>query len=126
MADRPILITIIAILTIIIALICILTGVGIVVGSEFITSVSGDVIDFGEALGAGILIIGLIAFVVGYGFLKGWTIFWYIGVIIYALIVLSSLYLIIKGQPISVIELVIALVILFYLSRPKVRTFFKV
>jgi len=126
MADRPILITIIAILTIIVALICILTGVGLYIGSDAISSLGDNFTDIGNILGLGMLIMGLIMLVVGYGFLKGWTIMWYIGVICYAFNAIYSAYLIFNGQSSMVLDLVIALVILFYLSRPKVRAFFKV
>ena len=128
MADRPILITIIAVITIIVAVLFILAGLGIAIGSEFLDMGESfaDIIKLGTIAGVGLLIIGLIMFVVGYGFLKGWTVFWYIGVIIYVLVVAFAIYTIFLGQPISVVELVIALVILFYLSRPKVREFFKV
>jgi hypothetical protein len=128
MANRPILITIIAVLTIIVAVLFILAGLGIAIGSEFLDMGEefADIINLGVLAGVGLLILGLIMFVVGYGFLKGWTLFWYIGVIIYAFVVIFAIYTIIIGQPISVIELVVALVILFYLSRPKVREFFKV
>jgi hypothetical protein len=128
MADRPILITIIAVLTIIVAVLFILAGLGIAIGSEFLDAGGdlADIINLGIFAGLGLLILGLIMFVVGYGFLKGWTLFWYIGVIIYVFVVIFAIYTIIIGQPISVIELVIALIILFYLSRPKVREFFKV
>jgi hypothetical protein len=128
MADRPILITIIAVITILVAVLFILAGLGIAIGSEFLDMGEdfAEIINLGVIAGVGFLILGLIMFVVGYGFLKGWTLFWYIGVIIYALVVVFAIYTIYLGQPISVVELVIALVILFYLSRPKVRTFFKV
>jgi len=122
------LITIIAVITIIVAVLFILAGLGIAIGSEFLDMGESfaDIIKLGTIAGVGLLIIGLIMFVVGYGFLKGWTVFWYIGVIIYVLVVAFAIYTIFLGQPISVVELVIALVILFYLSRPKVREFFKV
>ena len=129
MADRPILIAIIAILTIIMALFLILAGILFVIGGDIIANIddpSGMIDALGASLGVGFLIIGIIAFVVGYGFWKGWTVFWYIGVILYAIAAISGIYGLIVGQPISLVSLVIALVILFYLSRPKVREFFKV
>jgi len=129
MADRPILISIIAILTIIFALFLILAGVVLMVGGDLIANIddpSGLIDDLGTSLGVGFLIIGVIGFLIGYGFWRGWTIFWYIGVILYLIAAISGIYGLIVGQPISIVSLVFALIVLFYLSRPKVREFFKV
>jgi len=131
MADRPILITVIAVLTIIFAVLFIIAGLGIAIGSEFLDMGEefADIINLGIIAGVGVLILGLVMFVVGYGFLKGWTLFWYIGVIIYVLSIAFAIYNVFNGDSISsewIISVVFALIILFYLSRPKVREFFKV
>jgi len=129
MADRPILIAIIAIITILVALSMAIMGVTIAIGSELIPEFddpTGLINSQGMIQGVGFIIVGLIAFVVGYGFWRGWKLFWYIGVILYAIAVIAAVCGLILGESISVVTLVISIVILFYLSRPKVRAFFKV
>jgi lysylphosphatidylglycerol synthetase-like protein (DUF2156 family) len=78
------------------------------------------------ALGIGFLIAGLIGLVVGWGLWtgKGWA--WWLTVILEALGLLSGLAGIARGDPTSLIGLLIAALILWYMFKPHVKDFFGV
>ncbi|MBQ7406076.1 MAG: hypothetical protein IJV90_06680, partial [Candidatus Methanomethylophilaceae archaeon] len=66
----------------------------------------------------------LISLLIGIGFMKGWNIIWYIGVIFAVISALLSLVTIL-GSPLSgLFSLLIEVIILWYLFRPKVKGFF--
>jgi hypothetical protein len=77
-------------------------------------------------MGIGTMTVGLIALIIGYGFLMGWSIFWYLGVIVYALILIGGLYTLFIEQSFmsGIVAIVISLIILAYLFSSKVKTFF--
>lgn len=70
------------------------------------------------------IIAGLIFVIIGYGFLKGWAIVWYLGVLVYILALLSSAYALVMGATGMIVTVAISLVILLYLFSKKVKTFF--
>jgi len=134
MADkkRPILIAIIAILTMISGILMIIAGllggtavftIDLFIGTEFENWMA--------QLGVGMLLMGIIAFIIGFGFWKGWKIMWIIAVILYLISVIMLLIAMVLTLMSSIslgwsliIPLVICLLILFYLTRPKVKEFF--
>ena len=75
-------------------------------------------------MGIGTMTVGLIAPIIGYGFLMGWSIFWYLGVIVYALILIGGLYTLFIEQSFmsGIVAIVISLIILAYLFSSKVKT----
>jgi hypothetical protein len=77
-------------------------------------------------LGIGLLLAGLIGLVVGWGLWtgKGWA--WWLTVILEALGLLSGLAGIAMGDPSSLIGLLIAALILWYMFKPHVKDFFGV
>lgn len=116
---RPILITILGILSMVFGLLTVLGSVLILAG---VSVVAGPIIGTASASVTGIL--GLVSVFVGYGFLKGWKIMWYLGVIIWVLILLSSLIMIVAGGLGSIIEFLFALIVLLYLFSRKVKNYF--
>ncbi len=94
------------------------------VGIAFLDlSVAGDeFVGLGSVLGGATIFFGLILLVIAYGFLKGWAIMWYLGVIFAAIGAIGSLI----ALPAGIVTLVINLVILYYLFRPQVKRFFKI
>jgi uncharacterized membrane protein (DUF2068 family) len=124
--SRPILIAIIAILTIIVAILSILGGVGI-------TFFEGGTLGAMSAMG---LVMGIVLLIIGIALWSGWKIAWYIGVIIYAIYMIFVLFNIAMGiidgdgvvatLAAYAISLIICVLILFYLFRPKVKEFFGV
>ena len=122
MADRPLLITIIAVLTIIIGIVLILGGIG-AIGLDSVEGIDGSVLDI---LGYGLLIVGVFALIVGFGLWKGWTIMWYLGLILYIIVAILSIINIIFVSVVEIVTLLIALILIWYLLRPNVKAFFKV
>ena len=129
--DRPILVTVIAILYALGALILIIGGVGMAIGAE---SIIDEIIaedpemsfleGMGLAFGIAVLIVGLVIAVVSYGFLKGWSVMWYIGLILAVLGAISSLISIAFGQFGAILSLAIAVIIILYLFKDNVKLFF--
>ena len=119
--DRPLLISIIAILYFISGILCLLSGILLALG---MTSVSGDFTVSTTVLGAGGVIIGIIMLVIAGGFWNGWRIMWYLGVIFTGIGIIAGIMAILAMQISAVISLVIYILILYYLFRPKVKEFF--
>lgn len=115
---RPILVTILGLLHILLGALAFIGGLLALVGS----SIEG--LDVGGILASAGLITGLISLLIGIGFMKGWNIIWYIGVIFAVISALLSLVTIL-GSPLSgLFSLLIEAIILWYLFRPKVKGFF--
>ena len=115
---RPILVTILGLLHILLGALAFIGGLLALVGS----SIEG--LDVGGILASVGLITGLISLLIGIGFMKGWNIIWYIGVIFAVISALLSLVTIL-GSPLSGrFSLLIEVIILWYLFRPKVKGFF--
>ncbi len=146
MAERPILITIIGALTALVAIILIIAGIICLIGStfhmNFVNDIAKAIYDSLQtkdppslqditnyiSLGTGIILIvvGFIYAVIAFGFLNGWSIVWYLGIIIYAISAISCIVMIFTAGAMNIILLVISLVILYYLFRPRVKEFFKI
>jgi hypothetical protein len=133
---RPILIAIIGFLTILVAVL-ILLGAVLALFSDTIVDLGGTglegILDF---IGYGGLLVGIIFLIVGIGIWRGWAIMWYIAVIIYILGAASSIIsiaLAFTNDDVSqaaiaplVVSLVICVLVLYYLFRPKVKEFFNI
>ena len=130
MADRPLLVAIISLLTMLSGICSVILGVlaftGIDLGFEQLTDIMG-------MIGGSGLIGGLIVLLIGYAIWSGWSIAWYVAIIIYAIAVLAMLVFLVFGitligalGAVMIIPLVICIVILYYLFRPNVKAFFKI
>ena len=81
--------------------------------------------DLGNVGSVALIIIGLIYLVIAGGFWNGWSIMWYIGVIVNGIGTAFIIYSMVTVDVVSgIVPLVIELVILFYLFRPGVKAFF--
>jgi uncharacterized membrane protein (DUF2068 family) len=85
-----------------------------------------ELADLGNAGAIVMIIFGIINIIIAGGFWNGWTIMWYIGLIVNAIGAAFAIYGIITTGIGSVIPLIIYAVIIFYLFRPKVKEFFGV
>jgi hypothetical protein len=121
MADRPLLVAIIAILTIIVGLLVLIAGAALF-GTDLGDIGGLDLEGLGNIFGAGFIIAGLIYLIIGIGLWQGWKIIWYIAVILYIL----SLIISILALPAGIISIIITIIILWYLFRPNVKAFFKI
>jgi hypothetical protein len=133
MSDRPLLVALIGIVTVIAAVIMIAIGVMFVLmtperWADFVLNYES--ITFGydivTSLGILIIVVGLITLLIGTAIWNGWTVAWYIALIIYFIFAVISFLSIVGGSKEPILSFLIAIVILFYLTRPKVKAFFKV
>jgi len=136
MSARPLLVSIIALLTILSGVIVLAVGVFTIclgsTGWEGLVSNIGDWfpiledISYSLAVGSGIamVIFGILLFLVGYALWIGWSVAWYITVILYIISVVMALIVLVTGGYVAAVPLIISVLILFYLFTPKVKNFF--
>ncbi|MDR1690209.1 MAG: hypothetical protein LBR42_00005 [Candidatus Methanoplasma sp.] len=136
--SRPILVGLIGLITLIVAVLTISLSVLSIIDSEIVWNLISDYTNVGLAstLGYAGLIGGIIILIIGLSIWRGWTIAWYIAVILYALttiVAIAGLIMQITGGRMeaafmipAIIMLLIFLLILFYLFTPKVKAFFTV
>ena len=129
--DRPLIVTIIGVLYALGAIVLIIAGVAFMVGGEAMIDelikqdASLDVLKgLGLGLGAAYLILGIFYGVISYGFFKGWSIMWYLGVIFTVIGAVISIATIVVGGFGSIVTLIIDLIILLYLFKPNVKLYF--
>ena len=123
-APRPILITIIAILEFLIGLLILVGGVLLIAGVISAGDIDPEFADLGNAASIAMIVIGLLNIIIAGGFWNGWSIMWYIGLIVNGIGLIVAIYGLITTGIGSAIPLVIYAVILFYLFRPGVKDFF--
>lgn len=117
---RPILITVIGAIFAIAGILYLIGGVCILAGMDIETAVEGEPI----VVGAAYVISALIYLIVATGLLKGWKVMWYLGIIVEVLSALGYLYNALIGQTVMIIGTIISLLIIIYLTRPGVKSFF--
>ncbi len=129
--DRPLIVTIIGVLYALGAIVLIIAGAALIVGGDALIDelikqdASLDALQgLGLGLGAAYLILGLFYGVISYGFFKGWSIMWYLGVIFTVIGALFSIATIVLGGFAMIITLIVELIILLYLFKPNVKLFF--
>jgi hypothetical protein len=134
---RPTGVTIIALLNIIGGIIMVIAGLALVaIGAVFTSlplstqqSMSTSVASaffgvIGSALGAVIIALGIVSFIVAFGLMKGkqwaWTVTIILSIISIALNVISM----VSGNTGGIVSIIISGVILYYLYRPHVKAYF--
>ena len=124
--DRPIFISIIAILYFLGGLILVIGGILIALGTITASVASGEPVLglSGTALGAFAALMGIIYLIVAGGLWNGWGIMWYLGVIISIVSIISSIISILASGPFGILGIILNLLIIYYLFRPKVKEFF--
>ncbi|MCK5112084.1 MAG: hypothetical protein KAQ84_00950 [Thermoplasmatales archaeon] len=140
---RPTGVTILAILQIIFAIILLIGALGMflvaaLTGIEEVKDAIGEevpgwVVDnaavFFGAMGAVFLILAIVGFGLGYGYLKGIGLAWTLGIIFAVLSIIGEIINPIIDRSLdtlvgSIIGIIIPLIIIYYLTRPHVKTFF--
>jgi Osmosensitive K+ channel histidine kinase len=136
MSARPLLVSIVALLTMLCGVLVLAIGVfTICIGSTgwegFVSNVGDwfpilEDISYGLAVGTGIAmtIFGILLLLVGYALWIGWSVAWYITVILYIISVVFALIVLVTGGYVAAVPLIISVIILFYMFTPKVKTFF--
>jgi uncharacterized membrane protein (DUF2068 family) len=118
------LITIIAILEFLLGLLLLVGGILLIAGVVSAGDIDPEFADLGNAASIAMIVVGLINIVIAGGFWNGWSIMWYIGLIVNGIGLIVAIYGLITTGIGSAIPLVIYAVILFYLFRPGVKEFF--
>jgi len=116
--NRPILLTIIAILSIIFGIITILLGVLMLIGSAVISTAELEAGLFAGAGSAVVLIMGILFTVVGFGLMSGKSWAWWLSIIVMVLSLILSLL------SLSILSIIVAVLILIYLTRPNTKGWF--
>ena len=111
----PILVAIIGGLTFVAGLILFIVGVLSFVAASLVIDLTT-----GTLSGGLILVAAVIFLLFGWGLLKGWRIMWYLGIILYVLVIIGSIF----ELPAGFVSLVIGIIVVWYLTRPKVKMFF--
>ena len=114
--NRPIGITIIAILMIISGILFIIGGIGFTaLGVVSIAFLAG---------GIGSIILGIASLVVAWGLLKGAGWAWIITLIITIISIIANIVSLVSGNTASIIGIIIEGIIIYYLYRPNVKSYF--
>jgi hypothetical protein len=134
---RPLGITIIAILNIISGIVMIFAGFGLAAASSLMPTISTiDPNAAGQmaiaslaggaatAIGAVLIILGIVSFIVAWGLLKakGWA--WIVTIILSIISLVIGVISLVGGNVGSIVNIVIAGVIIYYMYRPHVKAYF--
>jgi hypothetical protein len=118
MTERPLGVTILGILWIIVGLLALLSGLGIAVVGTLVAGI------IGLFLGFILIIIGLVDLALGIGCFKAWPWVWTIGVIFSILSIVMGLVNLLTSGASALISIIISVVILYYLFQPQVKAYF--
>lgn len=118
MADRPLGVTIIGMLWILLGLFVLV--VGLVFGAA-ITLLAGP---FGLVAGLIVILLGLLTLALGLGCFKGWSWVWTLGMLVTGLDLLMGIFGLLVTGGVSLINLLFCIVILYYLFQPNVKAWF--
>ena len=119
---RPLGVTLLAALYILGGIVCILFGIGAgVLGTALLGAVGSAI---GGVLGGVVVIIGLVEFAVAYGFLKGMKWSWWVAMVLYVLGLILSIVAIATGSIGAIVGLIIDAILIYYMTRPAVKTWF--
>ncbi len=118
--DRPVLITIIAILYFVFGVLMLLGGAGI----GLLGVAVPDAVVPAAMLGGIVAVAGIISIIIAGGFWNGWKAIWYLAVIFGIIAIIFSAISLIGGDVSAIIGLIIQALLLYYIFRPKVKEFF--
>jgi hypothetical protein len=134
---RPTGVTIIAILNIISGIIMLIGGVGLAAISSILPTmttldpnaggqmaIAGLLGVGGAAVGGILIILGIISFIVAWGLLKGKSWAWSVTIILSIISIVIGIISLVAGNFGSVVNIIIAGIIIYYLFRPHVKAFF--
>ena len=121
-SERPLLVTVIAVLYLLLGLVLVAGGVSLFIGGEMV--LEEELTWLAGAGGAVVAAAGLVAIVVSAGFFRGWRLWWYLGVILAVIGILFSIASALMGGYASVAVLIVLAVMLWYLFRDNVKAFF--
>jgi hypothetical protein len=134
---RPLGVSIIAILNVISGIIMLIGGVGLAaVGSALPTMTTVNPNAGGQmalvgllgggaaAVGAVLIVLGIVSFIVAWGLFKGKGWAWTVTIILSAISVIMGIISLVGGNFGAVVNIIIAGVVIYYLYRPHVKAYF--
>lgn len=134
---RPTGVTIIAILNIISGIIMLIGGLGLAAIGSILPAMTtvdpnaGGQMALAGLLGVGgiavggiLIILGIISFIVAWGLLKGKSWAWIVTVILSVISIVIGIISLVGGNFGSIINIIIAGIIIYYLYRPHVKAYF--
>ncbi len=134
---RPTGVTIIAILNVISGIVMLVGGLGLAAISSILPTmttldpnasgqlaVAGLLGVGGIAVGGILIILGIISFVVAWGLLKGKGWSWSVTMILSIISIVIGVISVVAGSIGSIVNIIIAGIIIYYLYRPHVKAFF--
>ncbi|ADZ09673.1 hypothetical protein Metbo_1435 [Methanobacterium lacus] len=135
MEKRPIGISFVSVLVFVVALISLVVGISLfVVGtpldllwtvkSSLSLSIRGTLV--GNIFGIFLLLLGTVLMASGYGLLKGNKIAWWAVIVIFMVNAVGDLASVIMGNIDSISGVIIVGILVLYLTRPHVRSYFKI
>ncbi|HEX9320055.1 MAG TPA: hypothetical protein VF884_14065 [Nitrososphaeraceae archaeon] len=122
--SRPIGVTIVAILMIITGIVLLSGGIFAVSSSAVLSELGGPLVAVVIGVGAFAIILGFAHFVLAWGLFKGKGWAWIITVILAIISVILSIVYIASGGRTNIISLIISAVILYYMYRTEVKSYF--
>ena len=118
---RPLLVTLIAVVYLLVALVFLATAALSLGGIELEIDMSEELLSL---FGGSSLILGLFLLFISIGFFRGWSIFWYLGVIVTFISLLLSATTVLSGSMGSIVPTLVLLIVLLYLFKRNVKDFF--
>ena len=124
--QRPTGVTILAVLEFIVGIIALLGGLGALVGSAALGFAGRGMLSGVFGIFGGVaLIFGILALVVGWGMWTGREWAWIVGIVLAVLGLVSGVVQLAFFNASAILQILIDLLILYYLTRPHVKAFFK-
>ena len=136
--SRPTGVTIIAILNIIGGIVMLIGGLVLIAAGTFIPSLPPSALEGSDlsgvplgflgggaiAVGAFIIALGIVSFIVAYGLMKGLGWAWTVTIVLSIISIISNAISIASGNFGGIVSIIISGVILYYLYRPHVKAYF--
>ena len=126
--ERPIIISIIAILAMIMGIFMLFGGItsAFISETEFLKLNVDVTYDAFRTAGYIALITGLVVLIVGVLLWTGRRIAWYLAVVVFLVEIVVAIYNLIMGNYAVIVSIIIAALVLYYLFTPKVKAFYSV
>jgi len=129
--ERPLGVSVLAVLDIITGIFAIIGGIAIAeILIRFpiiadVTIFASFATTFGAMFRGVLVIMGIIAFLVGWGFWRGRGWAWTLGVMLYVICIVLGLLPMLRGDVSGVVGIIVVGMILYYLFKPNIRAWFK-